>query len=230
MKSEKGTNRMLVTLGNAPWFLELFQELVDSYSQQPMSPHQRDLMSGSLWTNLIKLYTKCPDCVSEFKDKRGRALRDAYEKAFDKSRLLKPNGGIESKKVHVIPKGKQVQMTMSSKNARVTVVKYKGAVYVEADHERCPKGTHWNDTHKQCKKLNKKLANLHRVSHLLTKEAKDRAKRGYGARRSNIAAGEWHYAAGKLAGKMGFSDLSKKHFQHAQRHWKHETASRLSAK
>lgn len=164
MKPKKDAGRVLVILGNAPWFLELFQELVDSYSQRPMSPHQRDLVSGSLWTNLIKLYTKCPDCVSEFKDKKGRELRDAYEKAFDKSRLLKPNGDIEPKKVHVIPKGKQVQMTMSGKSACVTVVKYKGAVYVAADagnvnpdeyrrqHGKCPKGMHFDG--KKCAKSN----------------------------------------------------------------------------
>jgi hypothetical protein len=162
MKPKKDAGRVLVTLGSAPWFLELFQELVDSYSQRPMSPHQRDLMSGSLWTNLIKLYTKCPDCVSEFKDKKGRELRDAYEKAFDKSRLLKPNGGIEPKKVYVIPKGRQIQMTMSGKSARVTVVKYKGTIYAAQKESpdayqkrtgKCPKGMHINVKTGKCQDI-----------------------------------------------------------------------------
>lgn len=100
------------------WLLELFARLLKSYVQKPLTSPQLDALHANVWDSLIKMYTKCPECVRAFKDKEGKPLRLAFERAFEQTRLLRPNGNIEFDKVFPIPKEREM------KNLR-----YKGALY-----------------------------------------------------------------------------------------------------
>jgi hypothetical protein len=107
-----------VKKANEAWFLALFARLLEAYTQHPLTPSQHAELHAEVWNALIRLYTKCPECVTPLKSKAGRALYSAFESACDRVRILKPNGNLEFDKIVPLPKERQMR-----------TIQYKGSIY-----------------------------------------------------------------------------------------------------
>lgn len=98
-------------------------------------------------------------------------------------------------------------------------LKYKGAIYTCADikretyqhfknpnHERCPRGTHWNTDQKKCMKLPPDLAKTVSRAHATSKQAEST-----GDPKDHRLADLRHQRARNQASKHGFAELANYH-------------------
>lgn len=93
------------------------------------------------------------------------------------------------------------------------VVSYKGALYVEAGHKKCERGTHWNSRHKECQKLPLSLAKKITKAENRSAEAYYASLKGKSksAVKRHELASKAHNDASAHAARHSFLGLASKH-------------------